>query len=309
MTRTLFTAKVFGCASALLLLAACGGQETNDPQQLLAEAEDSQVFARVGDRELTINQLKIALEEADLPPTADNVANVQQRLIETVALGEHARANRLDRNPDVLMKLILAQDQILANASMDGFTATQAEVSDAEINLFISENPGQFEDRQFYVFDALSVDNENLPRERHDELEQLGGLDQIRSQLESEGFLVSRQPFSRYANQLPGVLRRELPDLSESGEVFFIVSGPRTQIAVIEREISFPLTDEQKTRIARTFIEERARRAQQTAFRTGIVDEVGLEVFNIRALDSLVPAVSRDTAPDAQAEEPATQPE
>lgn len=274
IARASFKAAVMSLSC--LTLIACSQDDTVDTAEDVAP-ESSQVFARVGGEELTMSMVQAALQGKGSRITDAVIERAKQDLIDQTALKQKALNLRLDRQPEILSQLILARDRVLARAALDTFSATSGDVSDAEIDLFIGENEVGFQDRIFYLFNAYQLSNENLPTDRHDELEQLGGIEAIKAQLESEGNIVSPQPFSRYAHQMPGPIRAQLPKLAETGEVFFVVNGAVTQFMAIEREIRVPLTEEQKRSLATRAIQERSRRAQMDAYRSELLAEIGVE--------------------------------
>lgn len=274
MNSLFFTRWSVLAAATGLLLTACAEQPETTVEE--ESSGQSQVFARVGDEELTLRMVQAAIE-GRANPTEAVIERAKQDLIDQTALKQKALALRLDRTPEVLSQLILARDRVLARAALETFSPNLGNVSEAEIELFISENAQGFQDRIFYLFNSYSVRNENLPTERHDALEELGGIDAIVAQLESEGMTVTPQPFSRYAHQMPRVVQAQLPQLAETGEVFFVVNGPITQFMAIERVITVPLSTEQKEDLARRAIEERSRQAQLDAYRSELLAEVGVE--------------------------------
>src|SRR5262245_26675623 len=112
-----------GAAMLAAMLAACGGEPPNEP---------SQVVARVNDSEITVTQLRLALAaKGNEAATPETTRQVLEGLVNEQLLIDAALRNELDRDPLVMQALESARRQLLARAYLERNVFPKQEISAA----------------------------------------------------------------------------------------------------------------------------------------------------------------------------------
>ena len=91
--------------SGAVLLAACQ-----------PDIDEGQVLARVNGNEISVHQFNFALSQAPQPRSQADRSALLDKLIDRQLVVQRALENRLDRRPDVMMRLEEARRDILAAA-------------------------------------------------------------------------------------------------------------------------------------------------------------------------------------------------
>jgi EpsD family peptidyl-prolyl cis-trans isomerase len=135
----------------LALLAGCGG----------SRPPDVQVAARVNKQEVTIHQVQHVLQRqpklaAEFPALASR--KVLDSLVEMELAAQAARAQGLDRDPDVVQAMQAAQREVLARAYQDRLAAATVAPTSDEIDRYYEAHPGLFAQRRVYTLQESLVE-------------------------------------------------------------------------------------------------------------------------------------------------------
>lgn len=182
---------------ALLLaavLAACGA-----PQPGVS----GQVLARVGQQEISVHQLnRLAGQAGDLSKAQRDA--LLERLVQRELAVEQALSMKLDRQPEVMLRLEEARREALAAAWADHLAPGKIAVDDNEAARYYATHPGLFAERKLYRLQelALASDSPQLA-EVESRLQNGERLADIRSWLTGKESRYTDREILRLAEQLP----------------------------------------------------------------------------------------------------------
>jgi len=169
------------------------------------QTTDSPVLARVNGSEITHHQFERALTKTGFAAPADAVREeVALKLIDRELALQAALAGKLDRRPDIMLRLEEARRDILAAAWADRIASEVPPVSREDVARYYKSHPGLFAERAIYRLHEMtvSVDQAGL-----DELKQHlvagGRVDGLPEWMRSHGLAFNDQRVIRAAEQLP----------------------------------------------------------------------------------------------------------
>ena len=185
-------------AMAVLVLAGCDKEEKKDA---------TQVIAKVGDAEVTVHQLNHALSRLQgIKPEQAELARqkLAKSLVDQHVLVNAAMADKLDRDPNVLMDIEGAKREILAKAYMARHL-TAGKPAEGEVKAYYEQHPDLFAQRK--VYDLLVIRLQNVDR---DKLAEIGkradagaSLVELQAFLSEQGFATSVASEQKGAEHLP----------------------------------------------------------------------------------------------------------
>lgn len=185
-------------AMAVLVLAGCDKEEKKDA---------TQVIAKVGDAEVTVHQLNHALSRLQgIKPEQAELARqkLAKSLVDQQVLVNAAMADKLDRDPNVLMDIEGAKREILAKAYMARHL-TAGKPAEGEVKAYYEQHPDLFAQRK--VYDLLVIRLQNVDR---DKLAEIGkradagaSLVELQAFLSEQGFATSVASEQKGAEHLP----------------------------------------------------------------------------------------------------------
>lgn len=189
----------FGSVGISLLLAAgLLGCDKN-------KQEESQIVARVNSDEISIHQLNFAISQAPtrMVSKSERDALLEKMIDRQLALQE-ALAQKLDRRPEVMLRLEEARRDILAAAYAEGISGKlDAPKEDAAARYF-AEHPGLFGERKIYRLREISIpEGSPLIAEALARLERKENLVDIIAWMRQKQESFSDQLVMRPAEQLP----------------------------------------------------------------------------------------------------------
>ncbi len=132
--------------SGAVLLAACQ-----------PDIDDGQVLARVNGNEISVHQFNFALSQAPQPRSQADRSALLDKLIDRQLVVQRALENRLDRRPDVMMRLEEARRDILAAAQATELSAASPAPTDADVAHFYRDHPALFSQRKLYRLHEVSL--------------------------------------------------------------------------------------------------------------------------------------------------------
>lgn len=139
-----------------LLLAACGHGSAEK-----SGGADSQVVAKVNDKEISVHQLNLAMGNvpANLPPERLHEAakSALDKLVDQEILAQQALADKLDRDPKVVQQLEAARQQTLARAWVEHSAQAISPPSKADVDAFYDQHPELFANRRIYRLQQLQL--------------------------------------------------------------------------------------------------------------------------------------------------------
>lgn len=139
---------------------------------------DSQIAARVNDDEISVHQLNYALSRVGLTgeKQAEQITTqLLQRLVDRSALVQQAKADKLDRDPAVLLALEDAKNQVLSQAWLERHIQNIEKPTALEVAEFNTAHPELFEKRKIYQLKELLIESKPEYQQQIDKLLQTSG--------------------------------------------------------------------------------------------------------------------------------------
>lgn len=213
-------------AMAVLVLAGCDKEEKKDA---------TQVIAKVGDAEVTVHQLNHALSRLQgIKPEQAELARqkLAKSLVDQQVLVNAAMADKLDRDPNVLMDIEGAKREILAKAYMARHL-TAGKPTEGEVKAYYEQHPDLFAQRK--VYDLLVIRLQNVDR---DKLAEIGkradagaSLVELQAFLSEQGFATSVASEQKGAEHLP---LEALPKFAQLSAKKVLVLSAGSNVALYE---------------------------------------------------------------------------
>jgi EpsD family peptidyl-prolyl cis-trans isomerase len=201
-------------APVLLVLAGCSDAPGERP---------TQVVARVGSSEVSALQLDLAMKaEQSRAPGDVERQQVIDRLIDRELAVQQALARKLDRQPEVMLRLQEMRREILASAFAEQLAAAQPKPTEQAVRAFYAGNPELFAQRKIYRLRQLVIPASSPQLgQAKERLASRHPLAEIASWLASENARFSQQDVLRAAEQVPLEALRKLHLLGEGQTAIF----------------------------------------------------------------------------------------
>lgn len=180
----------------ILALAACAGGRSEP---------SSQVVARVNGTEITVSQLRAALQVkgGDTEATPEMVKQTVDALVNEQLLLDAAMQNKLDRDPVVVQTLEGARRQLLARAYIERMVLPKEQIDAAAQTDYYKKNPALFQQRKVYQVKAYIVPRVELGAEIASQLKTVQAPEKIEDILTAHNVPYEAQTLTRAAEQLP----------------------------------------------------------------------------------------------------------
>ncbi|MBH1987248.1 MAG: EpsD family peptidyl-prolyl cis-trans isomerase [Burkholderiales bacterium] len=190
---------------ALACVAVLAGCDKKSSGQL--GAADSQVVAQVNDGEISVHQVQTLLrvQPALAARWGDQAtARALDNLIEQELAAQAAREGKLDRSPQVIQALALAEREVLARAYQDQLADKVVPPDSEAINRYFDEHPELFSERKQYHMEETVV--RATAAEADAALPSLAAttsLDAVQALLNQKGWPRSSRRTSQWAENVP----------------------------------------------------------------------------------------------------------
>ena len=231
-----------------LTLLACSKEK--------AEAPTGQVVARVGDQDVTAQELQNELHLANVPADKQKDPAIIKQLLKQLVLRKYllqqALAAKLDREPGVLLDILRSREQILASAYINR-TVSEKTINQADIDKYIAANPLKFANRQLVSVDQIVFPIGPNAQAAMDATKDLKTLDAIDQTLTSMNIPHNRSMGGINTADIPETLFNTI-QAKKADDVFFIRSGQNGVFFKVTGEQPRPLEGEAASNMARQFI-------------------------------------------------------
>lgn len=221
-------------ALAVAALGACGEKKK--------ERIDPQVAARVNDRELTVQQINLVLQQQrNLRPDQADMASRQvlERLIDQSLAVQKAESLKLDDDPRVQQQIEAARREVLARAYADRVGEAAPKASPEDIAAYYRGKPALFAERRIYNIQELAVEArpDQVPLLR-EQLAQAGSITDFIDFLRANDYRFAANQAVRAAEQLPMNVLDALARMSDgqatltqgsNGVLVVVLAGSRSQ--------------------------------------------------------------------------------
>lgn len=229
-------------AVSLILLAglsACNREATG------------QVAAVVNDEEITLQEINAEIAALQIPETADKKAVQQlalQRILERRLLAQVAVEDGIDSGQDYLIRERQLRDSLLAQLLGERVERTTTPPEPKELDRYIAENPGMFQERKIYTVDRIQfpapADLKTLSPLENDH-----SMAAVATRLNSMGIKFGRGQGEIDSAAIGPDRLKQLLALP-AGEPFVIPENGVVTIGVITGEGTAPLTGEEARTLA-----------------------------------------------------------
>jgi EpsD family peptidyl-prolyl cis-trans isomerase len=234
-----------------LVLSGCGKKSADQ-----ATASGGQVVAHIGNEDVTVQELQNEFRLANVPPDRQkDPALVKQAVGELVLrkyLSQQAVAAKLDREPNVLLDLLRARTQVLANAYLARAVAAKP-ISQPDIDKYIASNPLKFANRQLVSVEQIVFAIGPTAQAAVEASKDLKSLDEVDQKLTSLGIAHNRAMGALNTAEIPENLFN-LIQAKKADDVFFVQSGANGIFFKVTGEAPRPLEGESASNMARQML-------------------------------------------------------
>jgi len=241
----------------LAALTACGGGQHD------ATDKAGQAVATVNGDDVTVHQLNYLL--ARMPgaaQAADPMAIKRQaadQLVTRQLLLERAKAQKLDRDPVVMLALEEGRQQLLAQAYLERVVAQASAPTDDEVRKYFDEHPLKYAQRKQFLMRQVGTDN-TVPRA---DLEAYGKGDvtaeSLVKWLQERGAKVRVSIATLASEQVPMQILERLQTL-KPGQAIMVGSATESTVSFLVESRAAPLTlDEAREPIRQALLAERRK--------------------------------------------------
>jgi EpsD family peptidyl-prolyl cis-trans isomerase len=241
-----------------LVLSGCGKKEGQ------GAASNGQIVARIGNEDITTQELENEFRLNNISPDKQkDPAIVKQVLSELVVrkyLLQQAVTAKLDREPGVLLDLLRARAQVLANAFLTR-TVVNEPISKADIDNYIANNPSKFANRELVTVEQIVFPLADNAQSVVDATKQSKSLDEVDQQLTSMGLQHGRSMGALNSSEIPIDLFNAI-QTKKADDVFFVRSGANGVFFQVRGQEARPLAGEAAANVARQLIRSDKLKAQ-----------------------------------------------
>lgn len=239
---------------ALLALAGCGNGET----------AATQVVAKVNGDEISVHQINNAMAQLRnvTPENAEQVrSEILDKLINQQLAIQQAEERKIDRSPEVMVKIDAAKRDILTRAYLNQVVSALPKPREEEAKKFYNEHPELFAQRRIYNLHEIVLEN---PQISADELRGLvagKSMEEIASILEQQNMKFSTNSGTRAAEQIALPVLAKLADVKD-GETAVVEQPKALLILHVNASQSAPVSEElAMQRIPQYLANEQAKKA------------------------------------------------
>jgi len=221
-----------------------------------AEAPSGQVVARVGNEDVTTQELQNEFRLANVPADKQKDPAIVKRMLSQLVLRKYllqqALTAKLDREPGVLLDVLRSREQILASAYINR-TVSEKSISQADIDKYIADNPLKFANRQLVSVEQIVFPIGPNAQAVVDASKDLKTLDAIDQMLTSMNVPHNRSMGGLNTADIPETLFNTI-QAKKADDVFFTRLGPNGVFFKVTGEQPRPLEGEAASNMARQFI-------------------------------------------------------
>lgn len=216
-----------------------------------------QVVARIGDQVVTIQELETEFRWANVSADGQKdpatVRRVLGELVTRKYLVQQALAAKLDREPSVLLDILRARDQALANAfALRQISTRTSAMGKSEIEKFIANNPAKFANRQLMSVEQISIPLNQSDQSTIDSVKDMKSLDELGQKLTAVGVPYSRSTGTLNSAEISDELLKTIE--KKQDDVFFVRAGQNGVFLRVKSKQSRPIEGEAAVALARQLL-------------------------------------------------------
>ncbi|KAF7598254.1 MAG: peptidyl-prolyl cis-trans isomerase, EpsD family [Candidatus Dactylopiibacterium carminicum] len=219
----------------------------------------SQVAVRVNGGEVSVHQLNFALQQARLPSTPENTAQVLDRLVDQEVAVQKALEKKLDRDPAVLQQIEAARREVLQRAWLERLAGEAPRPDDLQIKDYFAKHPELFTERRIYTYRLIAIQADAAAQPAV--LEQVGkvsNFDELVVWLKQNDIRYSTDTATRAAEQIPMQLLPRMHQLKD-GQVASITSPTGLELVQLLQSRQEPVNEAKARGMIEQFLFNQAR--------------------------------------------------
>lgn len=261
LVKTKRPATWLAAAALAALLAGCGEKTPAE-----ADASKSQIAARIGAEVVTVpevdHELRLANVPADKRRDPEILKRVLRDLVARKYLARQAKDAKLDREPTVLLDILRAREQVMANALLSrDVNARAGALTQEQVDRYIAGNPQKFGSRMLMAVDQIVFPAGPTLQTVIDETRDAKSLEEIATKLSALGLPMNRGAGVMSSGDLSAdmnaALRAQKPE-----DVFFIRLDSNGVFFKVREMQPRPLQGEQAQAAARQMMRADMMKAQ-----------------------------------------------
>lgn len=247
-----------GAAALLALLVAAGCSPARDA------GPPSQVVARVNGSDITVHQVQAVLQRQQRPAGAPETAarRTLEGLVEQELAAQAARAEGLDKDPEVLQMLEVARREVLARAYQDRLAAHAPGTTSDEIDRFYDSQPALFARRRLYVLHEFQFDAAEAELERVMAVAKSARNErELGDRFGAAGLRFRERVFAQAAEDLPAGLLAQLAD-AEVGQTVVVPQAQLVRVVHVLHATLAPVDRRTASNVVAAYLRAERRRAE-----------------------------------------------
>ncbi len=266
--------------SYILILAACNSKES--------AKSPGQIIAKVNDQEISIHQLNFVLAHSN-GVTKDNLDLTKKQIINSLVdqtlLIEQALADKIDRDPQIMMSIEQNKRQILAQAWLEKVAKDVNKPNTQEIDNFYQDHPELFAKHKIFKLKECLIskieDKKELIKQHITNIKQ---FDELLRKFDADKISYQINMTTQPAENLP---LEELPALGDLGEGRFIKMEKDNNIVILTvLSATEQFVDKLKaTPIIETFLINQQRKAIIEKTMLGLKNKANIEYIGAFAVE------------------------
>ena len=229
-----------------LALASCSKNAGQQPELT------GQVAAHVGSQVVTTLEIENELRVANVPLDRRKDPTVVKQFLDQLMLRkylvEQALGAKMDQEPNVLLDILRAREQVLANAFVANEVAGQS-FGKSDIERYVAANPSKFAQRQLMTVEQIRFALGPGTKAVLDANKDAKTMDDVDHKLTSQGIAHTRAVSSLSQSDLPAELSKLL-EKRKPNEVFFGHAGRTGIYFTVKNEEPHPLEGEEASNLA-----------------------------------------------------------
>jgi EpsD family peptidyl-prolyl cis-trans isomerase len=261
MTAATWSYRAIVVGGLALLLVGCSKGADNQ-----AAASKGQVVAHVGTDVITVPELENEFRLANVPADKQKQPEIVKRILGDLVLRKYlvqqALTAKLDREPNVLLDILRAREQVLASALISRNVAAKASaMTQADVTKYIESNPQRFANRQLIEVEQILFPLGPNAQSVMDATRDMKSLDEVDQKLTAMNVPHSRTTGSLNGGDIPQDMLNKM-EAKKPDDVFFIRAGTNGMFLVVKGEESRPLSGEGAINLARQLMRAELQKAE-----------------------------------------------
>ncbi|MGL6069664.1 EpsD family peptidyl-prolyl cis-trans isomerase [Craterilacuibacter sp.] len=185
----------------------------------------SQLAAQVNGSEITVHQLNTAMQSMSYPPGSDAKTvqkQVLDHLVEQRLLIDKAIEEKLDRDPQVMMAMENARNEVLARSWLERAAGAQVKPGKEDAQEYYKQHPELFADRHVFQLQKLSFPaSSDLLAALKVQINSGKNMDEISTWVKSQQLPVNAEIGALAAENIPMQWLPEIAALKEGDSIVF----------------------------------------------------------------------------------------